>query len=245
MLRKDRPPMSETQPLRITVKGSVHLGRKLELVETARPPASSDSFFDAGRPVGMVAIDYDRPSARPGHLPAQQLDYSLVDTAGNLYIDNDGLCASYGIFGAPGSGKTYCLLYLLRQILALHGDDQDHKYGALILDPKAALIDEVIKLASEAGRLDDLVILNTDELRERNKAVNVIDCALEPYELGQSLVLAAQSAGVSASEPFWFLAWGNLFAAAIYLLNWLEADVVTLQRLLDAILSIEEFGTLT
>jgi hypothetical protein len=171
----------------------------------------------------------------------QRLRYSLANTSENIFIKNDGLLASYGIFGAPGSGKTYLLLYLLEQLLKLQMDNPNKKYGALILDPKAALIDDVKEMVRRAGREEDLMVLNTYELEQRHQSVNVIDCALDPYELGQTLVLAAQSAGVGVSDPYWFLSWSNLFGASLFLLNRLE-DVVTLQQLLNAILFVEQIS---
>jgi hypothetical protein len=118
---------------------------------------------------------------------------------------------SYGIFGAPGSGKTFLMLRLLRQILALQAEDPDRRFGALILDPKAALIEDVREVVQAVGRSDDLVVLNAESLAAADEYVNVIDCDLDAYELARALVLAAQSAGVAASEPYWFGAWQNLF----------------------------------
>jgi TraM recognition site of TraD and TraG len=236
--------VSDIQPKRIVTKGRVHIGQELELVQTAERSPAKDSFFDVGRPHGMPAVDYTPSLARPGELPMQRLVHSLANTDGSVFIEDDGLCASYGIFGAPGSGKTHLLLYLLRQILALHKDDPDLKFGGLILDPKGALIDDVRKIVNMAGRNDDdLIILNTDELKHR-EPVNVIHSALEPYELGQQLVLAAQSAGVSTSDPYWTLAWGNLFGAALYLLS-LGNEAVTLKKLLDGVLTLESDDSLS
>jgi hypothetical protein len=236
--------MSDIQPKRIMVKGGVHIGQELELVQTAERSTTRDSFFDVGRPHGMPAVDYTPSLARPGELPMQRLVHSLANTDGNVFIEDDGLCESYGIFGAPGSGKTHLLLYVLRQILALHKDDPDLKFGGVILDPKADLIDGVRGIVDIAGRKDDLIVLNTDELIARNEAVNLIHSALDPYELGYLLVRAAQSTGVSTSDPYWLLAWGNIFGAACYLLS-LGNEVVTLKQLLDAVLTVERDGTVT
>jgi hypothetical protein len=121
----------------------------------------------------------------------------------------------------------------------MNGDDPERKFGALILDPKAALIEEVQKACKKAGREADLVVLNTEFMQGEAQSVNLIDCALDPHELGRMLVLAAQSAGVGASEPFWFGAWTNLFGAAVYLLQWLDKRILTLRRLMDAVILIE------
>ena len=69
-----------------------------------------------------------------------------------------------------------------------------------------------------------------------------MNVALDPYELGKQLVLAAQSVGTSTSDPFWILAWGNLFGAAVYLLSELDpnANAVTLNSLLEAVMRVQE-----
>ena len=72
----------------------------------------------------------------------QRLQYTLTPAGGTVSVENSGLTASYGVFGAPGSGKTFLLMHMLKQILALNVDDPDAKFGGIILDPKAALIDK-------------------------------------------------------------------------------------------------------
>lgn len=232
---------------RIKPKGRITVGSALDLVQAVERPRRTGPMIRVGAPrTGIVsAVDYVGVPDRPGALNAQRLRYSLVDADGELAISDDGLVCSYGIFGAPGSGKTYLMLNLLRQLLQHERDNSSCKYGALILDPKSALVEDITWLVHEAGRDDDLVVLNTDVLMANREAVNVIDCALRPRELAQTLVLVAQSAGIGASDPFWFQAWADLFGAAAYLLNWLENDVLTLRRLLDALLLMETdpFGT--
>jgi len=228
----------------IKVKGRIHVGHELRLLQKATSPAIAAGFhFIGGRPNDglLAAVDDVTAFTRSGELPAQRLEHSLVGTSEDVYIKKAGLTTSYGIFGAPRAGKTHLLLYLLRQLLTLNAGDAEHKFGALVLDPKAALIEDIRAAAAQAGREADLVVLNTDELARRDEAVNVIDCTLDPLELGRMLVLAAQSAGTGASEPFWFGAWTNLFGAAVYLLQWLDTDVLTLQRLLDATLLVEGY----
>jgi TraM recognition site of TraD and TraG len=224
---------------RIIVDGRVHLGRARRLVQRAEAPEPADWFFDAGRPAGMAAIEYAPPAHAPGELAVERLSYSLAPAPGELFIEGDGLCASYGIFGAPGSGKTFLMMHLLGQLLALNRADADRKYGALILDPKAALIDQIRKKAADAGREADLIVINTDELIARGEALNPLDVSLDPRDLGQVISLAAQSAGVATSDPYWLLAQQNLFGAALYVLS-LGNDVVTMRALVDAVLTIED-----
>lgn len=232
--------MAEIKLDPIKPKGKIFIGEELELIQKAERLSAQASFFDIGRPQGLPVVDYTKQFSTPGQLPLQRLTHSLQGSGGGVYIENDGLSASYGIFGAPGSGKTHLLLLLLRQLFSLNKNDPDLKYGALILDPKAALIDDVRSLVAAVGREDDLIVINTDELNEHKESINIIDAALDPYELGYQLVLAAQSAGVATSDPYWILAWSNLFGAATYLLS-LENYAVTLKGLMDALLTVETF----
>lgn len=229
---------------RIAANGRLHIGEALDLTQRPQVAGFTLPRFAVGRPEDgtMAAIDDNGVWAPPGMLPAQQLGYSFVDTGEEIYIENRGLTASYGIFGAPGSGKTHLLLYLLRQALELDRDDEERKFGALILDPKSALVEDVRDACAKAGREADLVIINTEELELRDEYVNIIDCALDPHELGRALVLAAQSAGAAASEPFWFGAWSNLFGSALYLLDWLGEDIVTLDQLVTEVLYVDGGG---
>jgi hypothetical protein len=236
------PAMTNPSP-RIQVKGTVHIGDLMDLVQTPSQPKHEGIVFDVGRPDSgrIQPVDYSGHGRRNGALNMQQLLYSLRPTKEQLLIEDDGLTGSYGIFGAPGCGKTWLMMYLLRQILDMHSTNAELKYGALILDPKAALIDDVIRMCEQTGRKDkDLIILNTDELTRENEAVNVIDCSIKSSELGSFLVLAAKGAGIAASEEFWFLAWSNLFNAALTVLTEMDDQVPTLHTLIRSFLTDED-----
>jgi hypothetical protein len=226
---------------RVKAKGKVRLGRQLELRQeaVASPPAGGG--FVVGRPAGgfIPAVDDPFAGMTSGTLSAQRLEYSLAMTSGELFIEDDGLTTSYGIFGAPRTGKTHLLMYLLRQLLDLKSKKPEKRFGGLILDPKAALIADIRTVVAEAGRSDDFVVINIDDLEREGRSVNPIDARFDPYELGRMLVLAAQSAGAAASEPFWFAAWSNLFGAAVYLHDWLDSKVLTLRTLVDSVLLVE------
>ena len=229
---------------KILVEGSVQIGTSLTLVQAPRRKRASHRF-SIGLPEDGVLAKSDRRNAlaTPGRLPVQELTWTLHSVEGNACIENRGLTASYGIFGAPGCGKTFMLMHLLRQLMALAPDHADRRYGALIVDPKAAMITQVSTAMKAAGRSDDLVVLNPRELlNAHNGGVNIIDTGLSPAELGRVLILAAQSAGIGASEPFWFGAWRNLFTAALPLLAWIEPQVTTLTSLMDAVLIVEPTG---
>src|SRR4051794_39769961 len=229
------------RPMAIEPTGRVNLGRRLALEQHVRAQPTGTSRFWVGLPEDGLIPPWEDPlsGVQPGELPRQDLELGLRDAGDELFIEGAGLTKSYGIFGAPGSGKTFLMMRLMRQLLALDEDEPERRMGALILDPKASLIDDFRELAATVGRADDLVVLNADELEARNEQVNLIDSDLDPYELARVLVLAARSAGVGASEDFWFGAWQNLFSAAIFLLKWLGENVLTLRELLEAVLIVE------
>jgi TraM recognition site of TraD and TraG len=222
--------------------GKVHLGRRLTLTQHVRSELDAGFGFSTGLPDDGVLAPFEDPlpGFHAGDVSRQDFTLELEDGGAELFIEDAGLTMSYGIFGAPGSGKTTLMLRLLRQLLALDADDADRRPGALILDPKAALIEKLGELAAAAGRADDLVVINAHELAERDEFVNVIDCDLDSSELARALVLAARSAGVGASEDYWFGAWQNIFSAAIHLLDWLGTTVLTLRELLEAVLIVQE-----
>jgi hypothetical protein len=229
---------------KIKVKGGLYLGERMKLIQTARRPSEEERvrYHFSGS-----AADFDacRPGSEGG--VGEVLDYALeADRGRRVEIKDDGMVTSYGIFGAPGSGKTVLMLNLLEQLFAHSSRKPAEKYGALILDPKASLIDDIREVARSTSRLDDLhvinaVALNQDE-RGEDAFVNVIDCTLDPQELGALLVLAGRSAGVDARDPFWFQEWTNLFASALGILRAeavlrhpLDPRPVTLRQLMTAL----------
>lgn len=224
---------------RIQPKGSIHVGQERRLVQRTTAHSTSGGF-DGGRPIGMTALEYIPRSARPGELEVQRLDYSLQPAATELAITDDGLVASYGIFGAPGAGKTHLMMYMLQQVLQIAADEPSQKFGALILDPKSALIDDVKEMVRAAGREGDLDVLNTELLNRNHESHNVIDVGpgLDAYELGIQLVMAAQAAGTGTSDPYWMLAWGNIFGAALELLR-IDGEPITLSKLLEETITFD------
>lgn len=222
---------------RIQPRGSVHVGQERKLIQrTATSPAQSG--WDAGRPVGMTRIEYVPRTSRPGELEVQRLEYALQSTTTELAITDDGLVASYGIFGAPGAGKTHLLMHMLRQVLQISAGQPSQKFGALILDPKSALIEDVEAMVRAAGREGDLLVLNTERLNRTGIGVNIVDVSLDSYELGVQLVMAAQASGTGTSDPYWMLAWGNIFGAALELLR-IDNEVITLNKLLEETITFD------
>lgn len=219
---------------KIKVDGRIHLGHRRELLQA--PIEKLTSLFRAGG--AGPKHKYDKLSTENIDMVGEALEFKISEEdAGELYIEDAGLVTSYGIFGAPGCGKTVLLMHLLEQLLKHESSTPSKRYGALILDPKASLVEDITTMAKNAGRYDDLRIIGTGE------KLNVIDCELDPYELGAILVLAGRSAGIDASDPFWFQEWSNLFASSLSLLRadaFLNTSLegvrpVTLKLLLDSI----------
>lgn len=230
---------------KITVQGEVNLGEELELIQESTAKLDTKFRFSSGLPINNSLSKVDIPyfKSERSTLPAEQLTWHLKPTRKQISITNKGLTESYMIFGGPGSGKTYLLMYLLKQIFQLNLENPNAKVGALILDPKAALIEDVQKMLAEAGRLDDLVILNHEMLNQKNEAVNIIDTSFDGEELGELLVLAAQASGVSASEEYWFGAMITLLSGAIPLLSWRTERILTLEHLMSSLLEIDNTST--
>src|SRR5262249_7808196 len=151
--------------------------------------------------------------SRPDELDRRWLGdkttWTLQVTNRDLSVREAGCSNSYGIFGAPGTGKTHLMLRLFRSLLDYALDCPEKRFGGLILDPKGSIIDDLSMMLEGHPREKDLVIIDGSSTQ---RPVNVIGCSLRTRELAKTLVLAAQSSGVTAKEPFWFLAWTNLFA---------------------------------
>lgn len=229
---------------KIRAKGTIRLGSRLRLHQVPAEQEPTGPLFTTGLPESGVLNPLVDPTPWPGAglLPTAELVWRLDKTGERLELSNDALTTSYGIFGAPRAGKTRLLLHMLRQLLALSPDDPDRRFGGLILDPKAALVEDIRAAAKASGRADDLVVLNTEQLIRGGLSVNIADVGLDPGELGRVLVLAAQSSGVGASEPFWFGAWGNLFAAALQILDRVGEEELNLAWLMEEVLTVEPTG---
>jgi len=232
---------------KIRATGTIELGARLELIQAPRvEPTDRFASSGAGSPQ-----NHDTRNTRESEAIGDALEFRFAEkSTGTLRISDAGLTTSFGIFGAPGSGKTVLLLHLLEQVLGHQRADPERRYGALILDPKASLIDDVREMAARAGRADDVIVINTDLLLrapERALDLNVIDTRLDPYELGAILVLAGRSAGIDASDPFWFQEWTNLFASALSVLRadaYLRSGIAapratTLRELIDSLFDSE------
>ena len=232
-----------TPTYKVEVKGIVHIGEILKDREIA--PEIDTVSCDADDVEDSVLPPHERTqilSMGTEKTRRSQYVHELERTGEDLSITDNGLALQYGIFGEPGSGKSNLLIYLLNQIVAHRsrvdprGHDPDRQFGGIILDPQAALVDDVRRVFAAAGRDDDLVVINSRVLT-RNGGINLIDCALSPRDLAKAIVVAAQSAGAGSSDPYWFQQMANIFGAVLTILDTLEPGrKPTLDRLVETAL---------
>jgi hypothetical protein len=164
------------------------------------------------------------------------VEWSLEPDTASVAISGAGCANSYVLLGAPGSGKTHLMLQFLQDIIDFDPDNPQQQFGGLILDPKSSMIDDVRRMLRGHPKEKDLVVIDGSRTQ---LPVNVISCASTVPELARLLVLAARSAGVDAREPFWFLAWTNLFSAAMTLLEYYDQRELTLARIMEAIMTTD------
>jgi hypothetical protein len=218
--------------LEISVNGQIELGNG-QTLETHNP-------FDDDRinPAASAKIGGERWKkhrvAPHKDVERRSVEHKLVRAAQPLPMSNQGLVLQYGILGGPGSGKTNLMMHLLHQIMAHERRNSDLKFGGLILDPKAALIDEVRAIFRRFGRdrEKDLVVVNEQELATEG-GVNVVDCTLAPADLGEALVLAARSAGIGAAEPFWLQQMSKVLGSIVAMMKYLSPNTPTLAEIID------------
>jgi hypothetical protein len=234
--------------LKVTVQGRIRLGTELNLIRGIRA---------AGPPKGDVVrvnppewINVRRPPAPPTRsgmdVDQDRIEYSFESTPNSVSLADQGLCQSYGIFGNPGVGKTYLLMYLLRQIARHAADDPDRKFGALILDPKAALQGDVHEAVCKAGRESDLVIINESLMKQAGHELNIIDCFLTPLDLGKCLSMAAQAAGIRARDEYWMNQLSVMLSAGLqllYLMRNLNKRQPTIRDLAELLLAEDDVGS--
>lgn len=236
----------EDQKIKIEDKHNIQLGVDLHLMrEIHRDQLQSGRVV--AKPPEWVRRRRPPSYSDPGgiNINQEQFKYLLDWGEGEIFIKGQGLCQSYGIFGVPGCGKTYLLRHLLGQMITLFPDDNSRKFGGLILDPKASLMGDIYELMHKAGREKDLIIINESILKQEDRRLNIIDCFLEPVDLGKAMAMAAQSAGISSKEPFWLNELGTIFGAGLGMLHLLRVEYQrkpTLKDLVDILLGEADVG---
>lgn len=172
------------------------------------------------------------PAPQPKHVPAHMrvsratvvqpraFEYAFDDQPDEVSLVSDALGQLYLVLGAPGVGKSYFLNRLLQQLA-----DRSRwiaPWGGLLLDPKQTLLRDVE---------------NTIPTEQRHvigpkagSRMNLLASHLEPSDLGTAVALAAQSAGISASDPYWINEMKRLFGDGLTLLQ-LTKKPLTLRNL--------------
>lgn len=239
------PAMTETTPVkpakRIKVKGDVLIGTRLDAsLQHHRQPRFDPT--PGPRPYRGPRAKHIVPHSAGASDPVAFVRRELRPTLDKVVIRDDGLTTCHGIFGNPGMGKSHLMMRLLEAVLKLPLGPEE-RFGGLILDPKGTLAEDVVEAAERANRLVDVQIVSTAELEAtlsphrvqagRTGGMNVLDAPLSETEIAVSLVLAAQSATKSASDPYWANAWKNIFMGVAELLP-VTGRKVTLANLVDA-----------
>jgi hypothetical protein len=221
------------EKLEIVVNGQIELGAE-QVLDTEDPFDAKDGFAPEayGKTGGKRWTRLLSPVTPHLDVDRRLLEHKLVRSTLPLPMSDQGLVLQYGILGGPGSGKTNLMMHLLHQIMAHERGNPGLKYGGLILDPKAALIAEVREIFRRLDRPEDLIVVNETDLAK--EGVNVIDCTLAPADLGEALVLAARSAGIGASEPFWLQQMAKVFGSVIALMKYrCPNEPPTLAQIMD------------
>ncbi|UVT16038.1 MAG: type IV secretion system DNA-binding domain-containing protein [Nitrospira sp.] len=157
-------------------------------------------------------------------------EYIFKDTNREVSLTGEGLGQLYVCFGAPGTGKSYFMLGLLKQLAA---PAWEQPWGGLLLDPKQTLVGEARNVIPK----DRLHVIAPNQ----DRGINLLASHLGPRDLGVALALAAQSAGVSAKDPYWLNELKRLFGAGFALLD-LTGRPLTLASLANLFLGTELVG---
>ncbi len=250
------PTNQRKSDLKIDVRGKVKLGQVQKLVLHLEEEQKQKVIFSPGGPK-EIPPQVERlswESIKDG-IERKGYTYSFEPTEERAHIINDGLTQSYGIFGKPGCGKTFLLKQMLGQLLEYprkedieelkkpenggHKDAnfQDYKFGGLILDPKAALLDDIRNAMADAGRENALIVINIEDMIKNNQPENIIDSFLEPRALGKALGIAAQSAGITSREPSWMNELSVLFGAVLHVLSVIYKAVPTLRDMVENLMT--------
>lgn len=152
--------------------------------------------------------------------PPRSFEYVYSREGGEVALEDAGLQQLYLVLGAPGTGKSYFLRKLLDQ---LANDAQwSMPWGGLLLDPKQTLVHDVKASIPPERRL----VIGPGA----GTTMNLLASHLEPTDLGTAIALAAQSSGISASDPYWINEMKRLFGDGLAVIKLLERPM-TLRRL--------------
>jgi len=217
------------------MKESLRLG--LEITITKRPQRLSPDVSRAVRPDRVPVwkgIPLDRLYSE------RSFDYvsQATDPKQEVCLTGKGLNQLYVCFGAPGTGKSYLMKQLLKQM----AKEWEPPWGGLLLDPKQTLFEKKPKQTLFERVVEEIEIpANRLHVISPSTRTNLLCSNLGPRDLGAALAMAAQSAGISSKEPYWLNEMKRIFGAGLTLLNILGRKS-TLHNLADLLLSTEKVG---
>jgi hypothetical protein len=170
---------------------------------------------------------YEMTAASTAMPRALGFDYVFTPTEQKRTLEDAGLGQLYMCFGAPGTGKSFFIMQLLKQLT----DNARWKvpWGGLLIDPKATLLADVRKAVKT-----DIYAIGP----KSSRGINLLQSHLKPRDLGVALTLAAQAAGITSSEAYWTNELKTLFGAGLQILG-LLGDPITLNSLADFFLGIQ------
>lgn len=114
------------------------------LDETRPPPYP----FDEDKLQMIIGLKYDR------------LTLDKVFRPSWVIVEEKGMYQNFLITGTIGTGKTASAMYpFTKQAMFYKAYDPDLKPGMLVLDVKGNFYKQVVSFAEEAGRLDDIIII--------------------------------------------------------------------------------------
>lgn len=118
-----------------------------------------------------------------------------------IYIPEKGLFQNILITGTIGTGKTSSAMYpFTKQLISYASNNPKEKLGMLILDVKGNYINDVINFAKDAGRENDLIIIDLSS----NIKYNPLDKPhLSPIILANRLKTILTLFSGNSSESYW------------------------------------------
>ena len=129
---------------------------------------------------------------------------TFLDSNNNIqtiYIPEKGLFQNILITGTIGTGKTSSAMYpFTKQLINYASNNPKEKLGMLILDVKGNYINDVINFAKDAGRENDLIIIDLSS----NIKYNPLDKPhLSPIILANRLKTILTLFSGNSSESYW------------------------------------------
>ena len=128
----------------------------------------------------------------------QTLEHVLVPADTVVSFENEGLTQGYVVFGQPGAGKTYFIRQILGQLLRLNEEDEERRYGGLIIDPKGDY-PEFVNAAVNGSQYRKNPIIIYPQMQ---RPINVLHCGLSPENLARILSATCTALAKGADEYF-------------------------------------------